>query len=239
MVGDHERFEKFALSHVLGGLGTSEAAEFRGHLLDCRDCRLRVAELRDLAAELAATERDERRRASVATQVAQSAGQPEREGSRLAFLAAPWFRISLLVVVFAVLAGTFFWSFHLRRVTGEYARTLAAQSSALEVLAAGDALEPEVREGVRAVAAQRDGAVAVSLSNLPELGANEVLVGWVVAPDEVEQFIIGDGAAIAAENVVPFVIETGGEVLVITVEARGTVPSEPGGRELVRVVLAR
>ncbi|MGH3440597.1 MAG: hypothetical protein ACRDUY_00825 [Nitriliruptorales bacterium] len=239
MVGDHERFEKFALSHVLGGLGTSEAAEFRSHLLDCRDCRLRVAELRDIAAELAATERDERRRASVATQVARSAAQSEGEGSRFTFLAAPWFRISVLVVGLALLAGTFFWNFHLRRVTGEYERTLAAQSDALEMLASGDTLESKVSGGVRAVAAQQDGAVAVSLSDLPELAADEILVGWVLDADETEQFVIGDATAIAGQQVVAFVVETVGEVLVVTVEKRGTVPSEPGGRELVRIDLSR
>ncbi|MFP4235713.1 MAG: zf-HC2 domain-containing protein, partial [Nitriliruptoraceae bacterium] len=56
----HTRFESLAVGHVLGGLRPEQAREFRQHLRSCEGCRARVAELEQIASELAAAEREER-----------------------------------------------------------------------------------------------------------------------------------------------------------------------------------
>lgn len=58
---DHRDYEDLAVKHVMGGLGSVEASTFRSHLMDCEECRARVGELRTIANDLAAVERDERR----------------------------------------------------------------------------------------------------------------------------------------------------------------------------------
>ena len=63
-MAEHDRYERMAVGHVLGGLDEVDAAAFRAHLLECADCRKRVNELRGIASDLARTEREERRAAA-------------------------------------------------------------------------------------------------------------------------------------------------------------------------------
>ncbi|MDP8927502.1 MAG: hypothetical protein M3O70_02720, partial [Actinomycetota bacterium] len=233
MVEGHEHFEELALQHVLGGLSSSDAAIFRAHLVDCRECRLRVAELRDMAAELAATEREERRRSAVATQVARQEGTGEEPRSWLPWSSPRW---ALLAIVLAsvVIVATLFWNYHLRRVTGQYARALEYQTEVLEVLGSGEPLRVEAREGARGIAAIRDGEVAVHLLRLPTLTDARVAI-WLVRAEDVSlaKHIPAptDGRLLQVVSVVD------ADALLVTLELGGGPPPIPGDRVLARVAL--
>ncbi|MDQ3931566.1 MAG: hypothetical protein M3252_01825 [Actinomycetota bacterium] len=236
MVEGHERFEELALQHVLGGLSSSDAAIFRAHLVECRECRLRVAELRDMAAELAATEREERRRSAVATQVARQEGTSKEPRSWLPWSSPRW---ALLAIVLAsvVVAATLFWNFHLRRVAGHYERAVEYQTEVLEVLAAGEPLGVEGREGTQGIAAiLGDGSktrVAVDL-RLPTVPDAHVAV-WLSpprtdGPEEVVPF--------PTNGQLPIVVEVGdADTLIVTLELDGSRPRLPGDRVLANVAL--
>jgi anti-sigma factor RsiW len=79
MADEHRRFEHLAVGHVLGGLDPVDAAEFRVHLTGCRDCRRRVAELRAIATDMAAAEREERAASRLQTEVARRTEQVDGE----------------------------------------------------------------------------------------------------------------------------------------------------------------
>lgn len=231
MVEGHERFEEFALQHVLGGLSSSDAAIFRAHLIECRECRLRVAELRDMAAELAATEREERRRSAVATQVARQEGPSEQERSWLPWSSPRW---ALLAIVLAsvVVVATLFWNYHLRRETTRYAKDHAAQAEVLEILASGELLAVEAREGARGIAAIRDGKVAVDLLRLPTLPEAQVAI-WVLPAHSDDPVRL---VSLPRSGQLPFVVEAGdAETVLVTLEPGGDRPRVPGGRVLATI----
>ncbi|MDP8961058.1 MAG: hypothetical protein M3N32_05510 [Actinomycetota bacterium] len=233
MVEGHERFEELALQHVLGGLSSSDAAIFRAHLVDCRECRLRVAELRDMAAELAATEREERRRSAVATQVARQEGSSEEPRSWLPWSSPRW---ALLAIVLAslVVVATLFWNYHLRRVTGQYAGALEYQAEVLEVLGSGEPLAVEAREGVRGIAAIHDGEVAVDLLRLPTRADAQVAI-WLVHGDDVS---LAKHAPAPRDGRLPDVVPVvDADALLVTLEEGGAPPLIPRGRVLARVTL--
>jgi anti-sigma-K factor RskA len=232
-MGDaHQRFEQLAVDHVLGGLSDAEASTFRGHLVACRDCRRRVAELRDIAAGLEATEREERLHAELSA-VLEGA---QRRGWTLDV--PLWVRAGAAVVVLAII-GLGFWTYHLRRVVGEYSETLVAQETVLEVIAGGEPLPSEADE-VTIVAAERDGTVAVLLGALPTLPSDRLVLLWLVAGDDVvDQRLLAYGALTEDTDVLPFTVEPGdATTLVISVERRGDGrPGTPSAEVLGRVQL--
>ncbi|MFN2557220.1 MAG: hypothetical protein ABR592_10205 [Nitriliruptorales bacterium] len=231
MVEGHERFEELALQHVLGGLSSSNAAIFRAHLVECRDCRLRVAELRDMAAELAATEREERRRSAVATQVAREEGTSEEPRSWLPWSSPRWAMLALVLAAIIVVV-LLFWNYHLRRVTGQYAAEVERQAGVFEVLASGEPLPVQTREGVRGIAAIRDGNVALDLLRLPTLAEAQIAI-WVVpaqleGPEEIAQ--LPKNGQLAA------VVEVGGaDTVLVTLEQNDHYPRTPGDRVLASI----
>lgn len=239
----HGRYEALAVSHVLGGLRGDDASEFRAHLVECRDCRLRVAELRDIAADLAATEREERRLAAIATRTAEEAGDDEEHERRRWWHGDRWGRAGAVVAAVAAVAlvlGITFWNYHLRRVTGEYARAVDAQGEVLDLLTRGDAVAVETRERVRATATEGEGRIAISLAALPELADEAVLVAWLLARGEVVgREVVGVGARPADAGPLPFLLETdGADTVEVTIERAGErPPEEPGTRRLVRAEL--
>ena len=240
MADAHERYEELALGHVLGGLPTAAAAEFRAHLVDCRDCRSRVLELRDIAAVLAATEREERRLAAVATQQVVRRVDHDTDDA----VAAPrpisrWLRlitpIAIIMLVFLAFL-TFHWS-RLAEVALESNRRLAL---VLTTVAEGEHLPmSESAPEVRGIVAQHGDVLAFDLIGMRELEAGEIVAVWEFDGDDVQD--VGarrtpdDGRlAFPLEDVSPRT-----DRVVITIEAaevfRDGDPDEPAG-DLVAAV---
>ncbi|MFA9445489.1 zf-HC2 domain-containing protein [Egicoccus sp. AB-alg6-2] len=236
MRGEHERFEQLAVGHVLGGLDAGESAEFRSHLLGCRDCRLRVAELRDLAADLAAAERDERARAQVQTEVARrDDGDDEapasggRVGVRHVTAAA--------VVVILVAGAMAFWNLHLRTAAAGYADAAGYRGETLRELSAGIPVATDTAEGVAALVVVDDTEVAFTVSNLPAMAEGERIEVWLLgaaaparAGPPVPARAIVDGAIAGHVEI------DGADVLLLTRE-RGPLRDTPGGSDLLRADL--
>jgi anti-sigma factor RsiW len=238
MAGAHERYEQLAVGHVLGGLDAAEAADFRSHLLGCRDCRLRVAELRDIAADLAAAERDERVQAQVRTEVAREVegdeelvdARPQRIGVRHVTVA------TVVVVLLAAAMG--FWNLHLRTASSTYAQVAEYRGDTLRELASGVLVGAELADGVQGLVVVDGEQVAFTLDGLPPLAADERLIVWLTGTDE------GTVAAqrihalqLTAGMLAGHLEDRGATELVITRE-RGAPTSEPSGQVLLRAELA-
>lgn len=236
MGSQHERYEKLAVGHVLGGLDATESSDFRGHLLGCRDCRLRVAELRDLAADLAAAERDERARALVRTEVARRdepdeagpAGRP-RLGIRHVTLAV------LVVMVLAV--GMGFWNLHLRTAAAGYAQAAGYRGDTLRVLAAGQAVALEVEGAVVARVVVDDAEIGFTVSRLPELAEGERLEIWLTTADGPVRALAPVPARHVTEGDVAGHLERAGARELLITRERGPVRDTPGSQVLVRADL--
>lgn len=177
----HERFEELAVGHVLGGLDTSDAADFRTHLLGCRDCRLRVAELRDIAADLAAAEREERAEARVRTEVPQ---RTERDDEVDAARRRSSRTLGVAVAAAAVLIGALaFWNLHLRTQVAATSVLAERQQEALVELATGVVVAVEVAAPTEGRVVVDDDDVAFSFVELPALAASERYVVWLTGVD--------------------------------------------------------
>jgi hypothetical protein len=235
MRAEHERFEAMAVGHVLGGLEPDAASDFRDHLLGCRSCRARVAELRELAADLAAVERDERTRAStradapdeVATDATVEPIAPALRTRNLALLAA-------LVAVALGLFG--FWNLHLRASAANAQAVAQRQEEALAVLATGVTPATEVADELQAATATDGDHLGFSLAGIPSLGAGEVLVGWLSGGDQDSPrpvLLIEDDQVV--NGLVAARIELdGAERFVLARETRPP-GDEPGGTPLLTV----
>jgi hypothetical protein len=232
---DHERYQQLAVGHVLGGLAAEDASSFRAHLLGCRDCRLRVAELRGIASDLEAAERDERARALITArdedeQAAEAPPQPP--GPRVGIR-----HVTVAVVVVALLAGAMaFWNLHLRTTTAAATGVAEQQSAVLEILAEGLPLSVEGRHPVQGIAAISEGNVAVSVVGLPALDQRQIVV-WRrgEAGDEPARTVnvrqLGQGPlalAVSTEDA---------DELVLTLE-EGPLGQGPSGTEIARVDLS-
>jgi anti-sigma-K factor RskA len=238
MAGEHERYEQLAVGHVLGGLEAAAAADFRRHLVGCRDCRLRVAELRDIAADLVAAERDERTQAQVRTEVArrvvdedEEAGgtSPHRIGVRHVTVA------TVLVVVFAAAMG--FWNLHLRTAANTYAQVAEYRGTTLQELASGIPVTADYAEGIHGLVVVDGEQVAFSLDGVPTLRDDERVVVWLTGTEDgsvpalrIHAFQLGAGVLAG------HVHDRGAETLVIT-RQRGMPTEEPAGDVLVRADL--
>ncbi|MEX2503325.1 MAG: hypothetical protein WD378_00650 [Egicoccus sp.] len=235
MGSQHERYEKLAVGHVLGGLDAAESSDFRSHLLGCRDCRLRVAELRDLAADLAAAERDERSRALVRTEVARRDESDEEPtpGSGLGIR-----HVTLAVVVVMVLAGAMgFWNLHLRTAAAGYAQAADYRGDTLRVLAAGQAVAVETEAEVIARVVVAGEEVAFTVTGLPDLAEGERLEVWLTSSEGAVRALDPVPARHVTEgDVAGHLARDGARELLITRE-RGTVRNAPGPQVLLRADL--
>lgn len=228
----HERFEELAVGHVLGGLGSDEAATFRSHLIGCRDCRLRVAELRDIAAGLAQAEREERRLAATKLEVARRQAAEEQERGWWARAAWP---VALTVSVVAALLSMalLFWNYYLRSNNAELLRVTQEQEKVLETLAGGQLLDAELAAGVRGLVAVSPSGIAIDLTGLPQAQPGEELVVWLLGTDGVvwqQSFPATRGRLPLARPV------DGARWLVVSLEAKPA-GERPAGRVLVRADL--
>jgi anti-sigma-K factor RskA len=237
MTGEHERYEALAVGHVLGGLDAAAAADFRTHLLGCRDCRLRVAELRDLAADLAAAERDERAQAQVRTEVARRVDDeapPTEPASRIGVRHVTV--ATVVVVLFA--AAMAFWNLHLRTASSTYASVAEYRGDTLRELASGVPVATELATGVQGLVVVDGDQVAFTLDGLPRLADDERVVVWLTGTDDgdvpalrIHAFQVGAGVLAG------HVEDRGAQELVIT-RQRGAPTSSPSGEVLARADLS-
>ncbi|MFW5933773.1 MAG: anti-sigma factor domain-containing protein [Actinomycetota bacterium] len=236
MDGRHEHFEQLAVGHVLGGLSAAEAATFRSHLLGCRHCRSRIAELRGIASDLADAEREERSRGAVRTQAVRRAEEeaPAEPRSRITVR-----HVTIAVIAVMVIAGAMaFWNLHLRTVAATYRSVVEEQAEALDVLAAGAELEPEVAEDLAGIATTDGERVSLVLSGLEPLGEGEYLVAWLEDyPDGGSSAHRIAGPDQPEDGVVAVSLRTGGAAqLTVTHEVQGSV-EQPTGERVAQVEL--
>jgi hypothetical protein len=237
-VSAHERYEELAVGHVLGGLAAADAADFRSHLLGCRDCRLRVAELRDIAADLAAAEREERAEARVRTEVAQRTaeaeaeeGEPERARA-LVPSRALGVGLVLLVVVLGALA---FWNLHLRTQVTSISVLAERQDDALAELATGVSVTVETLPPTSGLVIVDEEVVAFTFVDLPHLVGAERYVVWLLGVDEGEEPVLI--ARTAERRVAGAVVREGADELLVTVEHGSDGGTAAAGREVARADL--
>lgn len=234
----HERYEELAVGHVLGGLDAADAAAFRSHLLGCRDCRLRVAELRDIAADLAAAEREERAEARVRTEVARRVDVSEDEDAepRGPTTGLSTRALGVAAVLAAVLLGLLaFWNLHLRTQGAVHAQAADRSTTTLRELAEGVPVALELSGRTTGIVVVDGEQIAFTFAQLPALAEDERLVLWLLGTGE------GDLPTIQARPdergaLAGTLADEGATELVLTVET-GALAEAPSDREVVRAEL--
>lgn len=238
---DHDdRWDELALGHVLGGLADPDASEFRGHLAGCAQCRARVAELRSMASDLAAAERDERATQRLRTQtesrrVAESrerhVGDDDAPDLRRRALVAG-VGVVLLVLVLAL------WNAHLRSQNAMLRDVASSHARTLTSIGAGTVVPAQTSGRVTGVVSVDGDRVAWSLAGLPQLAAGERLVLWVETDGEVEDVRTYTPAQLAAEDgrLASTVTAAGASRFLVTVESV-VVPGQPVGEPVVEADL--
>lgn len=184
---DHEqRWNEMALGHVLGGLEDADASTFRGHLATCQQCRARVAELRSMASDLAAAEREERATRALQTEVA-SRGDPV---SSVDDDQDPPLRLRVLVaggVIVVILLVLVLWNAQLRTENVALRQVADHHAQTLVTLGAGTAVPAQTSGSVTGVVSVDDDRVAWSLAGLPVPATGTRLVLWIEADGEIVQ----------------------------------------------------
>lgn len=177
MDASHDRYDELALGHVLGGLDPVDSAEFRSHLVACRTCRLRVAELRDLASELEAAEREERTLARLKTEVRSDEDEaaPDEvadEGIRGA--------LPLVAFISVIVLAAGFWAYQLRAENSELLSATERRETTLAMLAEADRVDVELERGVTGTVVTDRTRFAFTLAGLPtELPEGHILALWL------------------------------------------------------------
>lgn len=234
MGADHDRYEALAVSHVLGGLDESTAADFREHLLRCRRCRRRVAELRDMAVDLERAARDEQSQLQLKTAV----DELDLDEPVTADLPGGFGRgagIVVLGVLLGVVLGLLFWNFNLRTTTRTLVETAEIREEVLSELATGTPVDATLRDGVAARIVVDEQDVTVSLAEVPALDPGQVLVVWLGSGELAAERVLGAGDVI--EGRAAFNLEdTAATRLVVSVES-GPSGERPTGRRLVEAEL--
>lgn len=236
----HHRYEQLAVGHVLGGLDAVDAAEFRSHLISCRHCRMRVAELRGIASDLAAAEREERVAARVQTEVARREEEDDERSERGGQLSH---RVLATIGTVAVLFGValLVWNFHLREVNSTLLEATAAREQVLSMLASGEPVEVDLWQGIEGLAAVDDGEVALDLAGLPAVGAERWLAVWLVSGGPPHRYEAFGATAVQDGRFAAHLRHYGADRIVVSLEERPTeergVPQEPGGLILLEADL--
>lgn len=232
----HQRYERMAVGHVLGGLDEVDAAAFRAHLLGCSDCRRRVNELREIASDLAATEREERRAASLAmVEVEQRTAEGAPDPVDVAPVRRwPWGVVVIGLVPLLVL-GTLAWAVW-QRAQSELSEALAqSQRQVLEVLASGEEVEWSSPEPITGDVATDGSTVVVNLVGLRELRPDQGLVVWLLDDDGVpvnrsRPYL---ASQIGGSLVVALGQPVGASQFLISIEDDPTALAEPTGYRMV------
>lgn len=237
MAAGHHHYEELAVGHVLGGLEHDEAARFRSHLTGCRDCRARVAELRGIASDLQAAEREELARAQVKTEVARRGDGEHRVET--AWIAPTRALIGLVVGAVLVALGLAFWNFHLRDQNARLLEVTQAREAILDGLATGRDVPTELSAGVTGQVVADATDVTVDLAGFPTIREGERLVVWLLGDDVTEHYWRGYGPQGLPEGRLAFRDpHRDANQLVVSVEA-GQPGEVPTGRELVTADLDR
>lgn len=232
----HTRFEELAVGHVLGGLPPAQAAEFRRHLSGCEGCRARVAELREIADELAAAEREERSRAAAPDRAAADGSVGDEVGGRR--IGVPQVTAAVLVVL-ALAVGMAFWNLHLRTTAATLHSVAEAQGDALSQLASGAALDPTFAPGVSGQVVTDGTTVTLTLAGMEPLTDDERLVAWFAGAEDPERtpprVLAGPGEL--RDGSVAASLEVGGATELRVTREVGTSQRQPQGPEVLEVVL--
>lgn len=241
--GDHdERWDEMALGHVLGGLEQGDASEFRGHLAGCGQCRARVAELRSLASDLAAAEREERTTQRLRTQIdsrrelerAETAETDEERAQlrirRRALVAA--------VVIVLVLFVLTVWNANLRSQNVALREVAASHTRTLTTFGAGSVVPAQTSGSVTGAVSVDGDRVAYSLAGLPTPDTGERLVVWLEAGGEVARQAVHLPQQLVAEQgrLASTVSAPDATRLLVTVESVA-VPERPAGPAVVEADL--
>jgi hypothetical protein len=230
----HARFEELAVGHVLGGLPPAQAAEFRRHLSGCDGCRSRVTELREIADELAAAEREERSR----TVRSGDAEADDLVGVGRRRVGVPQVTAAVLVVL-ALAVGMAFWNLHLRTTATTLRGVAEAQGDALSRLASGAPLDPTLASGVSGQVVTDGTIVTVTLAGMEPLADDERLVAWFAGaedPDRTPPRVLAgpgelDDGSVAAS------LEVGGATQLRVTREVGTSQRAPQGPQVLEVTL--
>lgn len=223
----HERWDALALGHVLGGLPDADASEFRGHLVGCRQCRARVAELRSLASDLDAVEHEERvtQRIRTQTESRRELSDPGEEATR----DRPRSLLLLGVAVAAILLGGLsFWNAHLRAQQQELVELAELQERTISVLGAGSVVAARTSsESVTGVVAVDGDRVAYSLAGLPVPSSGEVLVVWLEVDEQWESRAVHTPRQVDEGRLASTLAAVDASRMMVTVES-AVVPDAPG-----------
>lgn len=233
----HEHWDQLALGHVLGGLPDGEASAFRGHLVDCRQCRARVAELRSMASDLMAVEREERvaQRTETQTEARREVdGDTEHVPGRSD--RPRWTVLAAIVVAALVLGGLSFWNAHLRTQNVQLVGLAERQERTMDVLGAGTVVPVQTSGAVTGVVAVDGDRVAYVLSGLPVPEGGERLVVWLEVDGELESRAVHTPAQIDPGRLASWLLATDASRLLVTVESI-MVPEQPDGDPLVEADL--
>lgn len=231
----HEHWDELALGHVLGGLPQGEASAFRGHLVDCRQCRARVAELRSMASDLVAVEREERSSRRTETQ---TEARREVEGQTEAALSdrRRWGVLAAIVVGALVLGGLSFWNAHLRAQNEQLVDLAQVQERTMDVLGAGTPVPVQSSDAVTGVVVVDGDRVAYALSGLPVPSSGERLVVWLEVNDELQSRAVHTPAQIEPGRLASWLAAADASRLLITTESI-MVPDQPRGQPIVEADL--
>ena len=236
MTGEHERYEQLAVGHVLGGLRVGDAADFRTHLLGCRHCRSRVAELRGIASDLEAAERDERTRGPVRTEteVTRRTETPEGDTARAPRVTIRHVTIATVVVVVFALAMAF-WNLHLRTTSATYLSVAESRGDTLGLLASGEPVAVDLADGVAGLVVLHEDRIAITLTGVRPLEAGERLVAWFLDPPrDATRLTLARFGQIPDDGSLSTILPAhDADELVITRE-RGEPGLEPRGDEVLR-----
>lgn len=234
MAAGHRHFEELAVGHVLGGLEHDDAARFRTHLTGCRECRARVAELRDIASDLKAAERDELSRAQVKTEVARrDTDDDPLEPSWV----VPTRTVSVVVVTAVLVAVALaFWNFHLRDQNARLLEVTLAREAILDGLATGRPVPTELSGAVTGHVVADATDVTVDLAGLPDVTGDDRLVVWLLGEDATDHYWRRYGPGELTDGRLAF-RDPHRDALRLVVTVEDDLGDEPAGRELVAAEL--
>jgi hypothetical protein len=233
MAPGHERYEQLAVGHVLGGLAAADASDFRDHLLGCRPCRARVAELRDLASDLAVAEREERAALRLKTETPTRRELPEFEPAP-ARRAARVVAVVLTVVLVSVFAV---WNAHLRTQNMTLLRNAELREQTLAALGSGEALPTRFRQGVDGVVVADGDRIAYSFTDLPVPAAAERLVVWLVTDGKPQIASVHTARQLLERRLASTIGDRSASRFLVSVEP-WPLPTDPTGVVLVEADLA-